>query len=205
MQKYKATVLISAAACLLASAGLAQSLGDAARQERQKKPSKNASTARRVITDDDMPQRTAGPAAATSSPSNQPAGQASPAVSQTDGQPPASAEVGALEQWTRAGSEWKARILAQKAKIESMQTYLEKVKASVHFASKNADYDATLVNVQALEKLQEAKRLEKQLEGENTTLQNMQQAAQDAGYDASIYDPQKETGNSSSPSRPPQN
>jgi hypothetical protein len=85
-----------------------------------------------------------------------------------------------------------------------MRKQVEKLRASVHFASKNAEYDATLVNVQALERLQETKRLEKQLEEETLTLQTMQQTARDAGYDSSVYDPQTEAGEPRAPGSSPQ-
>jgi hypothetical protein len=86
-----------------------------------------------------------------------------------------------------------------------MQSYIDKLSSSVHFATKNPDYDATVINMHELQKLDEAKRLEKQLIEENSALQNMQEAVRAAGYDGSIYNPQEETGNSTPPASSPQN
>jgi hypothetical protein len=200
MQKYKTAVLFSILTWLFVAAGLAQSLGDAARPQRQKKPPKSTTTSPKVITNDDIGASvpaSAGPAPSSSTPA---ASQASSAgASDVPKKPAASDDPGNYDDWAKAGKEWKSRILAQKAKIQSMQSYVDKLRSSVHFATKNPGYDASLINLHELQKVDEAKRLEKQLNEENATLQSMQDAARGAGYDASVCDPREETGNSTAP------
>ena len=205
MQKYKTAVLISVLTWLFVAAGMAQSLGDTARQQRQKKTPKSATTSPKVITNDDIgasAPASAGPAPSTSA---QPASQgSSPGASDVPKKLAASDDPGNYDDWAKAGKEWKSRILAQKAKIQSMQSYVDKLRSSVHFAAKNPNYDASVINAHELQKVDEAKRLEKQLNEENAVLQNMQDAARGAGYDASICDPREETGNSAAPPSPSQ-
>jgi hypothetical protein len=199
MQKYKTAVLISVLTWLFVAAGQAQSLGDAARQQRQKKTPKSTTTSPKVITNDDIGASvpaSAGPAPSTST---QPASQASSAGASDVPKKPSSDDPGNYDDWAKAGKEWKSRILAQKVKIQSMQSYVDKLRSSVHFAAKNPGYDASLINLHELQKVDEAKRLEKQLNEENAALQSMQDAARGAGYDASICDPREETGNSTAP------
>jgi hypothetical protein len=205
MRTYEAAVLISVLAVLFLAAGQAQSLGDAARQQRQKKPPKSATTSPKVITNDDIGASVPASAGQPPSTSTQPASQASSAgASDVSKKPSASDDPGNYDDWAKAGKEWKSRILAQKAKIQSMQSYVDKLRSSVHFAAKNPGYDASLINLHELQKVDEAKRLEKQLNEENAALQSMQDTARGAGYDASVCDPREETGNSAAPPSPSQ-
>jgi hypothetical protein len=71
-----------------------------------------------------------------------------------------------------------------------MQNTIAELKASIHFATKSSEYDATLINMHQLEKLNEMKHLEKQLTEETTKLNKMQGDARTSGYGPAIYDPQ---------------
>jgi hypothetical protein len=204
MQKYKTAVLISVLTVLFVATGQAQSLGDAARQQRQKKPPKSSTTSPKVITNDDIGASVPASAGSAPSTSTQRSQASSSGASDVPSKPSASDDPGNYDDWAKAGKEWKSRILAQKAKIQSMQSYVDKLRSSVHFAAKNPGYDASLINLHELQKVDEAKRLEKQLNEENATLQSMQDAARNAGYDASICDPREETGNSTAPASPNQ-
>jgi hypothetical protein len=194
MRTYKAVVLISILAGLLVAAGHAQSLGEAARQLRQNKPSKTVTAAPRVITNDDMPPGSAAPPTSKSGPQA-----SSPGASDVLKKPSASDDPGGYEEWVKAGKQWQTRILAQKAKIQSTRSYVDKLRASVHFAAKNPNYDAAIINAHELQKVDEAKRLEKQLIEDNAALQSAQEALRTAGYGSSIYDPQEDTGKSTAP------
>ena len=205
MRKFEIVVLISVLTGLLISASQAQSLGDAAREQRQKKPSKTTTTPSKVISNDDIafpdstvahPSAPVASAPSASSPSGPKISSAAPDIPK---KPPTSDDPKNYDEWAKAGKEWKARILEQKTKIQSMRGYIDTLRSSVHFAAKNPDYDATVINRHELQKVDEAKRLEKQLEDENSTLQNMQGAVRAAGYDGSIYNPQEETGTSAPP------
>jgi hypothetical protein len=54
MRKHRIAVLISVLTGLLISGSQAQSLGEAAREQRQKKPSKTTTTPPKVISNDDI-------------------------------------------------------------------------------------------------------------------------------------------------------
>jgi hypothetical protein len=211
MRKFKIVVLISVLTGLLISGSQAQSLGDAAREQRQKKSSKTTTTPPKVISNDDIASpdssvaHTSAPAASAPSASSPSGPKISSAAPEVPMKPPSSDDAGSYDEWAKAGKEWKARILDQKTKIQSMQSYIDKLRSSVHFAAKNPDYDATVINRHELQKVDEAKRLEKQLDEENSTLQNLQEAVRAAGYDSSIYNPQQETGTSAPPASSPQN
>jgi hypothetical protein len=153
-----------------------------------------------VITNDDIGASVPASAGPTPSSSAQPASQGpSPGASDVPKKLAASDDPGNYDDWAKAGKEWKSRILAQKAKIQSMQSYVDKLRSSVHFAAKNPNYDASVINAHELQKVDEAKRLEKQLNEENAVLQNMQDAARGAGYDESVSNPREETGNPAAP------
>jgi hypothetical protein len=211
MRKFEIVVLISVLTGLLISASQAQSLGDAAREQRQKKPSKTTTTPSKVISNDDIASpdstvaHTSAPVASAPSASSPSGPKISSAGPDIPKKPPTSDDPKNYDEWAKAGKEWKARILEQKTKIQSMRGYIDTLRSSVHFAAKNPDYDATVINRHELQKVDEAKRLEKQLEDENSTLQNLQEAVRAAGYDGSIYNPQEETGTSAPPASSPQN
>jgi hypothetical protein len=211
MRKFEILVLISVLTGLLISASQAQSLGDAAREQRQKKPSKITTTPSKVISNDDIASpestvaHTSAPVASAPSASSPSGPKISSAAPDIPKKPAASDNPGSYDEWAQAGKEWKARILAQKTKIQSMQSYIDKLRSSVHFAARNPDYDATVINRHELQKVDEAKRLEKQLDEENSTLQNLQEAVRAAGYDSSIYNPQEETATSAPSASSPQN
>jgi hypothetical protein len=211
MRKYRTAALISVLAGLIMPASQAQSLGDAAREQRQKKLPKSATTPPKIISNDDIvspgasvpSSSTAG--ASTSAASTAAASQASSSAAAALPKKPLSSDDPSYDEWAKAGKEWKARILEQKAKIQSMQSYIDKLKSSVHFAAKNPDYDASVINRHELQKVDEANRLEKQLNDQTSTLQNMQDALRTAGYDASTYNPHEETDTPTAPVGIPQN
>jgi hypothetical protein len=181
---------------LLVATGQAQSLGEAARQLRQNKPAKAVPAAPRVITNDDMsPSPPDRPSVAPPTSKSGPQASSSGA-SDIVKKPSASDDPGGYDAWVQAGKQWQTRILAQKAKIQATRSYIDKLRSSVHFAAKNPDYDASIINAHQLQKLDEAKRLEKQLIEDNAALQCTQEALRSAGYEGSIYDPQEDTGRS---------
>ena len=211
MRKCRIAVLISVSTGLLISASQAQSLGDAAREQRQKKTSKTTAAPPKVISNDDIASpdstvaHTSAPVASAPSASSPSGPKTTSAAPDIPKKPPTSDDPKNYDEWAKAGKEWKARILEQKTKIQSMRSYIDTLRSSVHFAAKNPDYDATVINRHELQKLDEAKRLEKRLDEENSNLQNMQESVRAAGYDGSVYNPQQETDTSAPPASSPQN
>ena len=155
------------------------SLGDAARQSRQQKQqkaaqSKDAQTkdvppSRKVITNDEMPERTAAPPTA----SNQPRGA-------KDSPSPGG---------KMSAEHWKSQILGLKNTIASMQSEIDKLNDSIHFAPANCVANCVQWNERQKEKQAEVERLQTQLEDQKKRLEDMQDTARQQGYGSSVYDP----------------
>jgi hypothetical protein len=178
MPKYKAGILMVAVVCLCAALGYGQdgpSLGDVARQARQKREaakaaeSKDPSKAPKVITNEDMPSHPQADATTSAEPEHE--------------APPAS-DVG-----KRPAEYWKSRILAQKELVQSLQSSIDRLNGSVHFAPGNCVRNCVEWNLHQKQKQQEAARLESQLARARENLDSMQDAARREGYGNSVYDP----------------
>ena len=100
------------------SASHAQSLGDVAREQRQKQ-AKDTHAERKVVTNEDIPEREEQLSTTSVSTDEHEA----PA-------PPASND-------TYAGEQWKSKIEAQRSSISSLQSQIDKVNSSIRFAGPN--------------------------------------------------------------------
>lgn len=161
-------ITIPIALVLLAGVASAQSLGDVARQTRQKEKARGAAR-KKVITNEDIPespnltpgeQETFGPAKAVASPA--------------DG---ASAE------------EWKSLILAQKSHIAKLQAQIERLSSSIRFVEANAYVNGVKYNQYQARKQQQVANMETQLAEQKKKLEEMQDAAKKAGMGSAVYDP----------------
>jgi hypothetical protein len=161
--------LLIASIVLLASVGATygQALGDVARQTRQKEKTR-AKAAKKVITNEDIPESPAPSQQETGGKTNSPSAD-SPAP--------------------RSALEWRNMILAQKDRIETMQAQTNKLNASIHFVTANAYVNGAEYNQYQVKKQQEVKNLQKQLEEEWKKLADMQEAARKEGMGAAVYDP----------------
>lgn len=168
MHKY--AIAVMASIFLIVSASLAQSLGDVARQQRQKQQGKQTQKPRKVVTNEDIPER---PDTAATAPSDDDKASAS-APSALSG---------------RNAEQWKSAIQAQKAKIASLQAQTDKLKSSVYFVEANRYYNGVQYNQSQTRKQQEAERMQKQVDAERKTLTDMQEAARRAGFGSAVYDP----------------
>jgi len=166
---------------LLAAASVgqdSQSLGDVARQARQKKnqvsdtPGKDRQ-ARKVVTNDEIPEQ-AAPTADGSG-----AGQSHELASH---QP--SSEPGKL-----SAERWKALIQAQKNVVSSLQKQIDKLNSSIHFVEANLYVNGPQYNKRQAQKQQEVERAQAQLEEQKKRLEDMQESARKQGYGNSVYDP----------------
>jgi predicted RNase H-like nuclease (RuvC/YqgF family) len=159
------------ALCVLLAIALAahgQSLGDVARQTRQKEKARTKA-AKKVVTNEDIPESPA----------------LSPVQHETGGNP----ESGTLSTAPHSALEWRSTILAQKDRIETLQAHIDKLNASVHFVTANAYVNGVEYNQYQVRKQQEVKNLQKQLEEEGKKLADMQEAARKEGMGAAVYDP----------------
>lgn len=186
-QAFRVWALCFACCALFAFGQDEPSLGDAARQSRQQKQQKTIhgkngqskdekpAKAQKVITNDEIPEHP--PVTASPAPDDQAHGNG---ISYS---PPPSGG------WKMPPEQWKAQILAQKNVVSSLQTDIEKLNDSIHFAPANCVANCVQWNQRQREKQQEVERLQAQLEDQKKRLEDMQETARRQGYGSSVYDP----------------
>jgi hypothetical protein len=179
---------ILAIVLLMNSAAYAQSLGDIARENREKQISGDASaTAKpKVITNKDLPKDPD----ANPGPSAIPPGAATVAGSKAAESRSADrlaeqrfAEQRLAEQ--RAAEQWKRQILAQKNKMATLQARIDQIHASVHSAGGSVQSEPLHNRYQA----QRVAQVQQQLNEQKRKLDRMQEAARHAGMHTAVYDP----------------
>ncbi len=163
-----ATVFVSASA-------FAQSLGEAAREQRQKQAAKTAAP-RKVLTNEDI----SASADTSSSP---------PAPPNTLTLPSSSSTQTSAGEFARTAEKWKALILERKKAVASFQSQIEKAKGSIQFVEANAYSNGPQYNQEMARRMEEVHRGEKRLEEEKKKLEELQEAARKAGFGSSVYDP----------------
>jgi hypothetical protein len=165
-----------AAILFITATGYGQSLGDVAREQRQKQAKdvklKDAHATRKVLTNEDLPAATE-PASTTS-------------IS-TDQHNPAPASPASND--TRAGERWKAMIEAQKSSVASLQSQIDQVNSSIHFASGSCVANCVQWNERQVKKQEEVQRMQQQLDQQKKQLESMQESARKAGLGSSVYEP----------------
>jgi hypothetical protein len=162
--------LMLAALLVTASAGCAQSLGDVARQTRQKEKAKGAAK-KKVLTNEDLP------ADIDPSPGDlETIGKPKPVPSTNSSAPP-------------SADEWKAQILEQKNAVASLKAQIDKLNDSVRFVEANAYYNGVAYNEHQKKKQMEVERMRTHLAEQQKQLEAMQEAAKQAGMGSAVYDP----------------
>jgi hypothetical protein len=160
-----------------AAASYGQSLGDVARQQRQKQQSKSAQAPRKVITNEDIPE----------SPASSQTSSSASADSDKRDQPSATPSSGDV---MRAGEQFKAQIRAQKNSIASLQKQIDKLNSSIHFVEANRYRNGVQYNQVQIQKQEAAQRMQQQLDEAKNQLEQMQEAARKAGFGNAVYDPE---------------
>jgi len=171
-------ILLLALGSLFAMSGDAQSLGDVAREQRQKRQSKDTRTSRKVVTDEDIPSH---PEQSSSSSDD--------IASSPDDKRGEPSSLPSASEMKNAGERWKATIQAQKASVASLQSQLDKLNASIHFVEANRYTNGVQYNQYQLRRQQEAERMQKQLDEQKKKLEMMQESARRAGFGSAVYDP----------------
>jgi len=167
---------ILAVALLMSSAGYGQSMGDIARENREKKAEDASAAPPKVITNADFPKNT----------------QASPAPRDTQAEQGnaaddrRSAQQRLAEQ--RAAGQWKRQILAQKYKMATLQARIDQINASIRFANGSAQYEGPANGYQARQ-MQQVAQIQLRLDEQHRKLDQMQEAARRAGMHTAVYDP----------------
>jgi hypothetical protein len=148
-----------------------QSLGDVAREKRQKQ-TKDAHATRKVVTNEDIPEQ--AEAVSTTS------------ISTDEHDPAATAPA---SNNTHAGEQWKASIEAQRSSVASLQSQIDKLNSSIHFAPGNCVANCVQYNERQVKKQDEVQRLQKQVDEQKKQLEDMQESARKAGLGTSVYEP----------------
>jgi hypothetical protein len=185
---------ILAIALLMSCAGYGQSLGDIARENREKKNIEDPSAAPpKVITNRDIPkdpnanqgpsEATPGANAAASSATDHSAEQRSAELHSENQR---SAQQRLAEQ--RAADQWKRQILAQKYKMATLQARIDQIKASIRSANGSAQYEGPANGYQARQ-MQQVAQIQLRLDEQHRKLDRMQEAARRAGMHTAVYDP----------------
>jgi len=167
-------------ALLMSSAVYGQSLGDVARDNREKK-SEDASAAQpKLITNADLPKDPD----ANQEPRQEPSGTGAAASSKAADH--RSAEKRLAEQ--RAAEHWKRQILAQKNKMATLQARIDQLNASIQSAYGTVQTEGPYNRYQARQ-LQRVAQIQQQLDEQKRELDEMQDAARHAGMHTAVYDP----------------
>jgi predicted RNase H-like nuclease (RuvC/YqgF family) len=170
---------IAAIALLINSAAYGQSLGDVARENREKKTEDASAAQPKVITNADLPKNldaNQGPLE-----SEKPMDAAS-----SNAADHRSAEQRLAEQ--RAADRWKRQILAQKNKMATLQARIDQLNASIHSAGGGVQYEGPYNRYQARQ-LERVAQVQQQLDAQKRKLDEMQEAARHAGMHTAVYDP----------------
>jgi hypothetical protein len=155
-----------------------QSLGDLARQQRQKQKEQSKTAlgkdakASKVITNEEIPEH-AGPAP-------------EPAI---NGEQNRTSMPAASEGAKQPAEHWKSQILAQKNQITSLQRQVDEINESIRFAPPNCVANCVGWNERQREKQQRVERMQAQLLEQKNRLEEMQESARKQGYGSSVYDP----------------
>jgi predicted RNase H-like nuclease (RuvC/YqgF family) len=155
---------------LVAVMSYGQSLGDVAREQRERQQAKKAQADKKVVTNEDLPEH---PDAEQSSSSN----------TQTESVDQDLAE-------KKAPEEWKQEIQEQKQSVANLQAQMDRLNSSIHFAPGNCVRNCVQWNEHQVEKQDEVQRMQSELEQQKKRLEDMQEAARKQGYGNSVYEPQ---------------
>ena len=182
---------ILAIALLMNLAAYGQSLGDVARENRDKKKTEDASTAQpKVITNADLPKdpdANQGPSEAQSGAS----AAASSGAAEHRSAEQRSADHRSAEQRLaelRAADRWKRLILAQENKMATLQARIDQINASIRSVDGSVQYEVPYSRYQARQ-LERVAQVQRQLDEQKRKLDEMQEAARHAGMHTAVYDP----------------
>ncbi len=150
---------------LLVAESLGQSLGDVAREQRDKP--KITQTSKKVITNEDIPEH--------SDESDDP-------IHSEDYVPLPTNDV-------HSAAQWKAAILRQKSAIAELQKNVDQMKGSIHFIEANRYRNGAQYNQRQMQKQQDVEQMQKQLDALKRGLEEMQEGARHAGLGSAVYDP----------------
>jgi acetyl-CoA carboxylase beta subunit len=171
------TLKILPVALLMSAVVYGQSLGDVARENREKQKAKAASSTAKpkVITNESLPKNPDTDAGARES-------EGESAGKMTAASPK-------IPSGGQSAEQWKSRILAQKNAIANQQAQIDKVNDSIHFVVANEYSNGVQYNQHQVKKQENVAQMQQQLEEQKKNLAAMQEAARQAGMGSAVYDP----------------
>jgi hypothetical protein len=166
-------------------AAYGQSLGDIARENREKQAADEASGVKpAVITNKDLPATQAMPVHDDSTPMTGVSGNG-----KAFSHPPSDRRVAQQDMAEqRIGEQWRGRIEAQQSRIENLQARIDRLNAAIHATGGTVQYDQPYSRGEAVA-LQRVGQLQYQLEEQRRKLDAMQDAARHSGMHTTTYDP----------------
>lgn len=175
--KFTVKVVAAVASFVLAQNICAQSLGDIARQQREKNK-QQAATTNKVLTNDDL--SSPGHSGDTASGESQKTKAAKPKPS------PEQADKGEQP----SAEELKAAIQDKKASIAEIQDEIAKIQSTINYVENNRNIytNAPEYNDRQKRKEQEVSRLKAILQQQQDELKDLQETARKAGYGSAVYD-----------------
>ena len=172
-----------------------QSLGDVARETREKK-AENASTASaKVITNQDLardPDADSGPSEAASIACTAAGSDGADRLSARRLADQRRAEHRSAEQrlaQQRAAEQWKRQILAHKNKLTTLQARIDHLHALIRSAGGSGQSDGPPYNRYQMWQLEQVAQIQQELDEQKRELDRMQDEARHAGMRSAVYDP----------------
>jgi hypothetical protein len=161
-----------------------QSLGEIARENREKQKTQETSGVRpRIITNKDLPA--------------DPEGYEKPREPQGDAEPANTAFGHAFVEHHFEGQrfgqdhpagQWRRQILTQENRMANLQARIDQLNAALHFPGRSAQFEVPSNRYQARQ-LQRVEQMQERLDEQKRILEEMQEAARHAGMHTNIYDP----------------
>jgi hypothetical protein len=167
-----------------------QSLGDIARENREKKAESASASQAKVLTNKDLPKDAASSdqAAPAAQPASDPPATENPKKNAVEKRAEQRfAQQRLAEQ--REAEQWKERILAQKDRMASLQERIDHLKANRQFANVSTYPYSGPYNRAQVRQVQRIMQLQQQLDEQKRKLEQMQEAARRAGMHTAVYDP----------------
>jgi len=171
---------VFAIALFVNSAAYGQSLGDIARENREKQSAQDASSAAKpkVITNANLPK---DPDA-----NQEPTEAQSGASASSKAADHRSAQQRLADQ--RLADQWKRQILAQENRMATLQARIDQLNASIRSSGGSVQYEGPYNRYQARQ-LRRVAQIQAQLDEQKMKLDQMQEAARRAGMHTGVYDP----------------
>src|SRR5262249_27022844 len=88
-----------------------------------------------------------------------------------------------------SAEQWRSQIQSQKSAVSSLQSEIDRLNDSIHYAPGNCVANCVQWNERQKEKQQQVEQMKAQLEDQKKRLEDMQDSARQQGYGSSVYDP----------------